>query len=211
MLAIQDITLTWGMDERGGRYAESRAAFPHAYTEDAAPVRCEAVVFRRSYFQDGNAIVSAAQRLCICGILNGEQLEERIRWMNRRRVSTYASLADIDVTGLTAERSGCCCEVGFFYDAGRCGMPFRRGSNKDYNNPESRLYQKNVLNERAFVLSGGRYGRIIWNERLSDADTGEWFYRLHIYNLFNAAGAFSGTEFAARAPDFLYDQTAALY
>ncbi|WP_303149259.1 hypothetical protein [uncultured Cloacibacillus sp.] len=173
--------------------------------------RCEAVVFRRSYFQDGNAVINAAQRLRICGILNGEQLEERIRWISQRRVSTYASLADIDVTGLTAERSGCCCEVGFFYDAGRCGMPFRRGSNKDYNNPKSQLYRKNVLNERAFVLSDGQYGRIIWNERLSDADTGEWFYRLHIYNLFNAAGAFNGTEFVARALDFLYEQTAALY
>lgn len=211
MLAIQDITLTWGKDERGGQYAESRASFPRAYAEEAVTVRCEAVVFRRSYFQDGNAVISAAQRLRICGILNGEQLEERIRWISQRRVSTYASLADIDVTGLTAERSDCCCEVGFFYDAGHCGMPFRRGSNKDYNNPKSQLYRKNVLNERAFVLSNGQYGRIIWNERLSDADTGEWFYRLHIYNLFNAAGAFNGTEFVARAPDFLYEQTAALY
>lgn len=211
MLAIQDITLTWGKDERGWQYAESRASFPRAYAEEAVMARCEAVVFRRSYFQDGNAVISAAQRLRICGILNGEQLEERIRWISQRRVSTYASLADIDVTGLTAERSDCCCEVGFFYDAGRCGMPFRRGSNKDYNNPKSQLYRKNVLNEDAFVLSDGQYGRIIWNERRSDADTGEWFYRLHIYNLFNAAGAFNGTEFVARAPDFLYEQTAALY
>ena len=186
MLAIQDITLTWGKDERGGQYAESRASFPRAYAEEAVTARCEAVVFRRSYFQDGNAVISAAQRLRICGILNGEQLEERIRWMSQRRVSTYVSLADIDVTGLTAERFDCCC-------------------------PKSQLYRKNVLNERAFVLSDGLYGRIIWNERLSDADTGEWLYRLHIYNLFNAAGAFNGTEFVARAPDFLYEQRAALY
>ena len=210
MLIIQDITLTWGKNERGGRFAESRARFPRSYAEEAAPAHCEAAVFRRSFFQDGDEIIGAAERLRRSGVLNEEQLGERIRWMDRRRISAYATLAEIDVTGLTAERSGCAYAVGFFYDVGRCGMPVRRGANKDYNNPASRLYRKNVLNERAFALSDGQYGRIIWNERLSDVDTGEWFYRFHIYNLF-AAASFDGTEFVSRAPDFLYEQLAPLY
>lgn len=210
MLAVQDITLTWGKDERGGRNAATRARFFRSYAEAPVPAHYAAAVFMRAFFQDRDELSDAARRLRVRGALDGETLEKRIRRMKRLRVSLYASLDDIKATGLSVERFGDSYSICFFWDESRCGMPVRRGSNKDYNNRESPLCGKDVLNERAFILSAEQYGRIVWNERLRDADTGGWFYRLHIYNLFHAPRTFAGLEFVSRKPDFLYEQLAHL-
>lgn len=211
MLAIQDITLTWSKSERGGLCAETRACFPRAYMEKAISLQGEAVVFRRGFFQRGGEIVDAAQNLRCCA-LNREELEKRIRLIEKRRVRSFESLAGADLACLSLRFKGSSYDAGFFYDERRCGAPVRRGANRDYNNPSSPLFGKDFLNERAFLLSYGRYGRMIWNERLCDADTGEWYYRLRIYNLIHVESRiFAGTEFISKEPDFIYERLEHLY
>ncbi|MDE7319687.1 MAG: hypothetical protein K2N46_08145 [Lachnospiraceae bacterium] len=102
--------------------------------------------------------------------------------------------------------------ITFFYDEQRSGMPVRRGHNQDFQNPKSLFYGKDTLNETAFVLAAEQYGRIFWNERNTDCDTGEWYYQLHIYNLYHTPDrSFSNDIFVKNRPDFEYRQLAKLY
>lgn len=68
------------------------------------------------------------------------------------------------------------------------------------------------MNEKAFVLKQNQYGRIIWNERRTDYDTGEWYYQLHIYNfIYLLDHTFSKDIFMKKKPDFEYKQLARLW
>ena len=68
------------------------------------------------------------------------------------------------------------------------------------------------LNETAFILRSGQYGRIIWNERRTDYDNRTWYYQLHILNLFHMPLGQEITKdiFLAAQPDFEYKQLAVL-
>ena len=72
---------------------------------------------------------------------------------------------------------------------------------------------KDCLNETAFVLRPGQYGRVIWNERRTDYDYQTWYYQLHIRNLFHISSEQEIKQdiFLAARPDFEYRQLAALY
>lgn len=80
-------------------------------------------------------------------------------------VQRYCSVEEVNLANLSIVPCPCGFEVSFYYDERRSGRPFRRGHNKDYNNPQSPLYRKDCLNETAFVLKPNQYGRILWNER----------------------------------------------
>jgi hypothetical protein len=67
-------------------------------------------------------------------------------------------------------------EVFFEYNPNSCGMPSRvmYDSNSD---------KKVFLKQKAFILNPEEYGKIIFNGRFTDADTGNWWYEKHIFNL----------------------------
>lgn len=82
---------------------------------------------------------------------------------------------------------------------------------KNYNNPQSPLCRKYCLNETAFILKPNQYGRILWNERTIDWDTGEWYYYVRTYNiLFLPDGISRADIFVADEPDFIYKQMVVL-
>ncbi|MFL0269303.1 hypothetical protein [Candidatus Clostridium radicumherbarum] len=58
------------------------------------------------------------------------------------------------------------------YSTNSCGAPIRYDK------------KNNLLNEKAFELNTGDYGRVVYNGRFSDVDTGEWIYKKHIVNAF---------------------------
>ena len=91
-------------------------------------------------------------------------------------------------------------------------MPYRRGHNEDFGNAASRFCGRDCLNETAFLLVPGQYGRLLWNERRS-CQEGEWNYQLHLYNLYLAPDGTSPAEdvFTCREPDVVYRQLADLY
>ena len=59
----------------------------------------------------------------------------------------------------------------------------RRGHNEAFCDTKSIYYHRDMLNETAFVLDKGGYGRIIYNNRYVDPDNQHWHYGWHIYNI----------------------------
>ena len=83
----------------------------------------------------------------------------------------------------------------------------RQGHNEAYNDPESIFYHRNTLNETAFILEKGEYGRIIFNNRYVDPDSQHWHYGWHVYNLINCdISECKDKMFFEKNPDHEYKQ-----
>lgn len=195
MLLIQDICFSWSKEERNAVYAKIRAEFPMVYSLDNFPntFRGDVLVQRLNFRQ--------------------KEIAFQISYMNDLcRYQSYFSTQDLNLTNLSIYLAKGRYEVTFFYDERRSGQPTRQGHNKDYHNINSPLYCHNILNETAFSLGLGQYGRVIWNERKIDYDTGEWYYQLHVLNLLHSLNKMPETNtFLIHKPDFEYKQMAVLY
>ena len=124
----------------------------------------------------------------------------------------YSSASELNLTNLSIQFKKDRCTVTFFYDERRSGRPVRRGHNQDYWNGKSAFCSRDILNETAFSLTEGKYGRVLWNERNLDQDTGEWYYQLHIVNfLYDPEKTPKPDVFLSRSPDHEYQQMAVLY
>lgn len=222
MLLIQTICLSWDKNGRGAKGEETRRFFPLAYPV-GQQLLGEVVVWNLNFHQEENNIMDFVQteyffaeknlpRIGFTKEQAKKEAEGRIAWIKKHQCQSYPSVAALNLVNLSVCAMEDQFEVVFFYDEQRSGVPVRRGHNKDFLNPDSRLYQKDVLNETAFVLGKNQYGRMIWNERRVDYDLGTWYYKLHVYNLVYLAGqkvpegVFSGSK-----PDFVYRQLAKLF
>lgn len=67
-----------------------------------------------------------------------------------------------------------------------------------------------LLNEEAFYLRVGQWGRISYNGRLSCPDTGNWWYEKHTFNVGMALRA-PEDWFTRSKPDYTYSQMARLW
>lgn len=193
MLLIQDICLSWSKKERNSACAKKRAKFPAAYSLDKASnvFHEEILVNRLNFWQNGTVFQTSN------GVANCFQ--------------SYSFVKDLNLTNLYIQSNTCGYKVVFFYDERHSGQPVRRGHNKDYDNAESLLYRHDILNETAFSLKQEQYGRIIWNERKTDWETGEWYYQLHTLNLLYSDKMPEADIFLTRKPNFEYKQIAVLY
>lgn len=222
MLLIQNVDLTWSKRERGSECAKARRRFPLAYPLSKS-MSAAVAVQTLSFFQHGETFVDSLQdmrqglEVFLPGLgFTSEQIRQevvhRTRWIKKHQEQCYRSAADLNLTNLSIQPWQDGFELSFFYDEHRSGMPYRRGHNQDYQKIQSPLYQKDCINEVAFSLQLGQYGRILWNERRTDCDTREWYYQLHIYNIFCLADRVPSVNlFVANEPDFVYQQLAHLY
>ena len=81
----------------------------------------------------------------------------------------------------------------------------RRGHNESYNEKGSPFSFQDRLNETAFVLKDGDYGRIIYNNRYVSTETGIWCYERGVYNIISCEkAAFREKMFYRKKPDFEY-------
>lgn len=220
-LLIQTIELSWDKSDRGSRSAEARQKFPQACPIPALPCG-EAVLHRLHFRQQGTAFLDEAgeirQAMAVCGPKLDfsperirREIQDRERFVRQYRIQAFASLSALNLTNLSIGVSDGGYRVSFFHDEHRSGAPYRRGRNQDYADPQSPFYCKDCLNEPAFTLQPGQYGRVLWNERRTDYDTGEWYYLLHIYNLYSLTGPPSESLLTVREPDVFYRQLADLY
>lgn len=195
MLLVQDACLFWGKRERASPYAGMRAEFPRAFLMEKVPdAHCGNILVHNLHFwQKGRAF--------------------QVLQMNEAyRFQCYSSASDLSLTNLSLQFEEDRYAVTFFYDERRSGRPVRRGHNQDYWNEHSAFCCRDILNETAFSLKQGQYGRVLWNERKLDQDTGEWYYRLHIVNFLAAPEKTPEPDvFLTRSPDFVYQQMAVLY
>lgn len=195
LLLIQDICLCWGKDERSSAYAKKRAGFPMVCTLDKLPntINKDVIVHRLDFWQRGDTF-------------------QILKMNDVCRFQFHTSVQDLNLTNLSIQLNVESYEVAFFYDVNRSGWPVRRGHNKDYHNIDSLLYGHDILNETAFYLRQGQYGRVIWNERKVSYDTGEWYYQLHISNLLHYLGKMPESDvFLTSSLNVEYKQLAALY
>lgn len=225
MLLIQEIDLTWQKNERGGKYAQARKQFPAAYSLEEMPVQVNAaLVHHLSFYQVGDTFLDAAQeirqsleqflpKIGFSPKQIQQEIQQRLSLIKRNRLQSFSRVDDLNLTNLSIYPVPEGFSVSFFYDEHRSGMPYRRGHNQGFHDPSSPLYCKDCLNETAFVLSPGQYGRIIWNERRTDYDDQTWYYQLHIRNLFYVPldQNIKKDIFIAVQPDFVYKQIAVLY
>ena len=81
----------------------------------------------------------------------------------------------------------------------------RYGHNEAFLDKSSPMCYTNMVYETAFVLKEGEYGRIVFNNRFIEHDTGKWRYVKSIYNFLNCdKGAYREKMFFRKKPDFEY-------
>lgn len=223
MLVIQEVNLTWHKAERGGVAADARRRFPLAYPLGLAEMCRNVWLNRLDYFQQGEDFWDLAEeirrhmpnRLKAMGFEQPEierRVAHHIRQLRKNENQFFNAADELNLPNLALEYCGDNLQVSFAYDERRSGQPRRCGHNKDFHKPHARLYAQDLLNETAFLLAPDEYGRLIWNERNIDCDTGAWYYQLHIYNIFRwQRGMPPQNVFLAREPDFVYEQLAKLF
>lgn len=92
------------------------------------------------------------------------------------------------------------CDDGCFLNRSK-----RRGHNEAFHKKSSPFIHADKLNETAFLLKQGEYGRIIFNNRFINPDTGEWYYEHCVYNLISCdKSEFREKMFYRKNPDHEY-------
>lgn len=205
MLIIQETMLTWHKPERGGKFAEARNRFDFTFPIESKPDRSdECLLDVQRYYQKEDRFYTLEE---FHRLLYSENF---IRFRNNLPIPT--KLSELKVKNLEFTEIGEKIRVDFSYDPQTNGKPHRHGHNKDYNNEKTRYFCRDVLNETAFTLNIGQKGRILYNARFADWDTGEHWYEQTVINIANVKfEKFRSNIFLPREFDFVYDQTAKLY
>lgn len=92
------------------------------------------------------------------------------------------------------------CDEDFYSDC-----PKRHGHNEEYMNKKSPFSYTDRIYETAFRLHKNEYGRIVFNKRIVEYETGIWRYGLHTYNFINCDKSdFREKMFYKKNPDYEY-------
>lgn len=179
MLVVQQIVTVWHKSERGGECAEARSRFPYTAPIEGKPCVSDECLFDYiRFYQRGSKFYTAAKYNELMGYGGGLPFKRAYELP----IKQLSQLKGRNVSFTQTENG---VEVDFSYDPQINGKPVRNGHNKDYNNTESRFYGKDILNETAFVLKEGQKGRIMYNGRFTDIDTGQWWYEQTAVNIAN--------------------------
>lgn len=225
MLLIQQICLTWYQSQKGGKAASIRSGFLKAYPIVVSKIvpTFDCCLHNQSFYQTNNQIVDAkTYHTDFWNRVIKQELDpvrkESFRWRCIRANQwaekceyQHFGIEELDVEGVRVSLQPDGYHIGYYYDQQRSGRPYRRGHNKDFWNRQSPFFGKDICNETAFVLSQNQYGRICFNKRNIDMDTGAWWYQLHIVNLIAHFGDLTAHLFTKRQPDFEYRQLADLF
>lgn len=239
MLLVQQVSLTWNKSSRGGAGAAARAGFVPAYPfvpglpegqrakvpakkaakapESKQPgALVQQLWFRQKggQFLNETAACGALQAaLSALGYTAGQirQVIARRGFASPERWQAAAGPEKLDLVNTAFYPQPDGLAVRFYWDERRSGMPCRRGHNEGFGSPASRFCGRDCLNETAFLLMPGQYGRVLWNERRAAEDG--WYYQLHLYNLYlvSESGSWAEDIFTCRRPDVIYQQLAKLY
>lgn len=204
MLVVQQIVTVWYKSERGGECAEARSKFSYTAPIEGKPCVSDECFFDyKRFYQKGGKFYTPIEYDELMGYGGVMSL--------KRAYEPPVKLSQLKGRNVSFTQTENGVEVGFSYDPQINGKPYRRGHNKDFNNTASRFYGKDMLNETAFVLKEGQKGRIIYNGRFSDYDTGQWWYEQTAVNIANISfEKFRGDIFLSSEFDFSYRQLAHL-
>jgi len=185
MLVTQHIKIEWGKECRGAPYAEQRSHMPKA--------------FRLPKYQHSNQLVDYISHY-VYVIQSRNGFTEKI---NRSEKTSAVSSFRLGALEILNEPNNCKIEYRYVYH-GRA-IPARRGFDYEHGGECD-------LIESAMELFPDEYGRIVYNGRFVDYDTGAWYYDLDIVNIMNIQQKeFSTNIFTEHEPDKTYNQLAVLY
>lgn len=189
MLLCQCILTEYDKKFKNAPYAAARRAMPSAYE------------LPELFFQN------ACQSHWVHLRQNGLQFDRRDSFFFADGFSYAANLWGIEVKENNDER-----DIYFTYHS-HLGKPVRtyRHAKRPIDSDHAE-YLHSTLKEIAFILNRKKsYGRLIYNGRLTDYDTGEWYYEETVINLIDTDGTFGKDIFTACEPDETYEQTEILY
>lgn len=204
MLVVQEIVSVWHKSERGGENSEARSRFPYTANIERKPgVDDECVFDHVRFYQSKNKFYTLDEYERHMGF--------NTRLTTQRAYEPPVKLSQLKVRNVSFSVTENGIEAVFSYDPQLNGRPCRKGHNKDYNNISSGFYGKDILNETAFLLKDGQKGRIMYNGRFSDYDTGQWWYEQTAVNIANISyEKFRSNVFSAMDFDFEYCKLAVL-
>ncbi len=184
MLLIQHLKVHWSKAYRGAPYSTVRSQMS------------KSVHLPKEFF-DYNPLGYPSHYVYLEQTKTG--LLEKIN-----RIDTLTEFENIRSSAVEMTRKDDWYELRYRYDYHRA-LPERR----KYN-PEISMYVE--LNEIAMCLKPNEYGRITYNGRYTDFDTGEWGYNLDIINIINSPTEKTPLDiYILREPDKTYNQIAILY
>ncbi len=223
MLLIQEITLQWSKAERGATYAAIRQAFPLAYPLTMPFAQNHAILFHHTaYFQNGthiqhnlDLIDTQVKQLQTSHIdISDADIQRFIaqqqKWIRQHTYQYYDRVQDVHCQNVHISKNHNAYTMTF---CEQChGMPIYRGHNKDFQNIHSAFYGKDLCNEIAFTLQENQYGRILYQKRFTDVDTGGWYYCLFVYNfLYTNQKNIPKQILTSRKPDMIYKKLGDLF
>jgi hypothetical protein len=184
MLLIQHIKLHWNKDCRGA---------PHSVTRSQMPKSHE---LPQTFF-DYNPLGYPSHYMYLIQRKNG--LDKKIN-----RIDTLTDHENERIGATEILKQGINYEIRYRYDFHGYAIPERH----KYD-PHECVYKP--LNESAMVLKENEYGRIIYNGRYRDYDTGQWYYEMDIVNvIYISKDKVSLNIFTDNEPDRTYKQIAFL-
>ena len=179
MLAVQKTTVEWHKSDKGGEAAQVRNRFIFAAPIEHFPLAADECVYDHCcFYQKGETLYTSQEYDRVMGF-------DSTRCFPKRTYEPPVKISQLKVKNISFTETEEGFEIGFCYDPQINGKPPRLGHNRDYNNTESRFYGKDILNETAFVLKEGQKGRIMYNGRFTDIDTGQWWYEQTAVNIAN--------------------------
>ena len=178
MILCQQIIVEYDKSSRGAEGAAARGTLPKAYALPEA-----------FWGQNGN---------CHCVWLRQNGTD----FFRRDSMPELSSIKEMEIV-----ENNDVYEITFTYHSA-IGKPVRtfRHAKKPIIT-ESMDYLQLPLKEKAFTLNRDLfYGRLLYNGRLTDVDTGEWYYQTTIVNLLFTEDRFERNLFVSRQPDVVYRQ-----
>lgn len=188
MILVQNIVLDWYKDCRGGMGAVQRSQFP------------QAAKLPDNFFEY-SSYGSPVHWRRVTQKKDGFHIRYDYRRMEQfdSRVSLHLRPMQL----ICKEDSSC--EIRYRYDLHQGAKPERCKYSRERNGPVP-------LNEPAFELHPGDYGRAVCNGRFVDWDTGEWWYEWNITNIIVQAEKEASLDcFLAKEPTHYYQQIAQLW
>jgi hypothetical protein len=109
--------------------------------------------------------------------------------------------SEVKLQGVLIKTSKENIQVYFKYSVHDCGKPYR----SRYDNTGTLT----MLEEKAFTLNKNEYGRVVFNGRYTDLDSGNWWYEKKVYNIIDLDKA-KKDIFIRNNPLKVYEQMAVL-
>lgn len=185
MLLTQHIKIYWDKECRGAPYSTIRNQIEKAYS------------LPKSFFDYHPRAIPSHYIYLIQSKSGFEKLFDR--------VDTISENKEIRIDAVQILNENADWAVRYRYCWHRGAIPARKRF--DYENGGDI-----DLDELAMTLKPNEYGRIIYNARYTDFDSGDWYYGFDIINIFNNMDKEAPLDlFVKNMPDKIYKQVAVLH